>query len=515
MNKGISIIFYIVLYMSVISTFIALSIMMIRWVVGRRVPAFFNYALWSILLVRLIVPMTFASESSIFNYLPTTNKIQVVYSNISKSEEVKEISDIKEDVKKQESHININAVSNIWIIVTAGLFIAFTTNYILSMNKFREGILYKSYEVDSIIKSLTRMNIRVYTVEWVDTPMVCGILKPKIIVPTHITQEKNKDILKAVILHELVHIKRRDNIIKLISIFTACVHWFNPVVWRALVLSHIDMEKACDEKVMQITAGKFKKKYAESLLSFAIDKSNITNTATVSFGESNIKKRIDGVLKYNKTKLTVKIITITMFVCATLLLITDESKSIVQANLNTLKDERQESWVNLNDISPFVEQAILASQDQNFYYHNGIDLIAIVRASVNSLTLKNEIQGASTVTMQLIKNVCEYNKINVLEKKRTQIYSAINLEKNFSKEEIIEAYINVTYYGRDIRGLKNAAQYYFNKSPLELTKEESAKLIAILDNPKEYDILSEKENNGSKAKLIISKINKMNKDIGD
>lgn len=68
MNKGISIIFYIVLYMSVISTFIALSIMMIRWIVGRRVPAFFNYALWSILLVRLIVPMTFASESSIFNY---------------------------------------------------------------------------------------------------------------------------------------------------------------------------------------------------------------------------------------------------------------------------------------------------------------------------------------------------------------------------------------------------------------------------------------------------------------
>lgn len=316
-------------------------------------------------------------------------------------------------------------------------------------------------------------------------------------------------------MHELVHIKRRDNIIKLISIFTACVHWFNPVVWRALVLSHIDMEKACDEKVMQITGGKFKKKYAESLLSFAIDKSNITNTATVSFGESNIKKRIDGVLKYNKTKLTVKIITITMFVCATLLLIADESKSIVKVNLNTLKDERQESWVNLNDISPFVEQAILASQDQNFYYHNGIDLIAIARASVNSLTLKNEIQGASTVTMQLIKNVCEYNKINVLEKKRTQIYSAINLEKNFSKEEIIEAYINVTYYGRDIRGLKNAAQYYFNKSPLELTKEESAKLVAILDNPKEYDILSEKENNESKAKLIISKINKMNKDIGD
>ena len=101
--------------------------------------------------------------------------------------------------------------------------------------------------------------------------------------------------------------------------------------------------------------------------------------------------------------------------------------------------------------------------------------------------------------MQLIKNVCEYNKINALEKKHTQIYSAINLEKNFSKEEIIEAYINVTYYGRDIRGLKNAAQYYFNKSPLELTKEESAKLVAILDNPKEYDILSEKENNESQS----------------
>ena len=64
--------------------------------------------------------------------------------------------------------------------------------------------------------------------------------------------------------------------------------------------------------------------------------------------------------------------------------------------------------------------------------------------------------------MQLIKNVCDYNNINVLEKKRTQLYSAIQLEKNYSKDEIIEAYLNVIYFGRNIIGIKDASQFYFN-----------------------------------------------------
>lgn len=127
------------------------------------------------------------------------------------------------------------------------------------------------------------------------------------------------------------------------------------------------------------------------------------------------------------------------------------------------------------------------------------------RAGINNLILKKDIKGASTINMQLIKNISEYNEVNVLEKKRTQIYSAIELYKNYSKDEIMESYLNSIYFGRYIIGIKDAAQFYFNKLPLELTKEEGAKLIAVIDNPKEYGIIDQKENNERKANSIINK----------
>ncbi|HLR35695.1 MAG TPA: M56 family metallopeptidase [Tissierellales bacterium] len=510
MNKGISIIFYIVLYMSFLSTFVALLIMLIRLILGKKLSAFFSYSLWSLLLVRLIVPITFASESSMFNYLPSINDMQIIYKNSNKNIQLENYYKLNHDIVSNGTQVDNNLIPIIWIMITIALIIVLSTSYILSINKFKEAIRYNTKETANIIELLNGKNIRIYTVEWIDTPVVCGVFNPKIIIPTYITKDKNKDILKAVLLHEVVHIKRKDNLIKLISIFIACLHWFNPIVWIALVLYHTDMERACDEKVMQITKGKFKKKYAEALLSFTVDKSNIIAASTIAFGESNVKKRIKRVLKYKKTKFIAKSATIVIFFSVLFLTISDSNKNIVQINLKSLEENRQERWIDIDNISPFIIKAVVLSQDQKFYYHNGVDLISIARSSINNLILKKDTQGASTITMQLIKNVCDYNNINVLEKKRTQLYSAIQLEKNYSKDEIIEAYLNVIYFGRNIIGIKDAAQFYFNKTPLELTKEESAKLISILDNPKEYDLVDKKENNERKAKVIIDKINKSN-----
>lgn len=496
--------------MSYISTFVAVLIMLIRWILGKKLPAFFSYILWIILLVRLVTPMTFASECSMFNYLPPMNNIEILYEGSNKNNQQEEDTTVRDESVNKKHRENANLTSRIWMSGAISLIIVFSIGYIFNMNKFREGIIYNSHEINNIIKFLYKKNIKIYTVEWIDTPLVCGIFKPKIIVPTHITKEGNEDILKAVTLHEIVHIKRKDNIIKLLFIFAICIHWFNPVVWIAFVLFNKDMEEACDEKVMGITKGNFKKKYAEALLNFALDKNNITTATILSFGESNIKKRISRILKYKEAKFFTKLITITIFIGAILLTITDGSKNIIEINLNILEKERQENWVDLDHISPLVVQAAIVSQDQDFYYHNGVDLLAIGRSSINSLVLRKDIQGASTITMQLIKNVCEYKNINILEKKRTQIYSAVQLEKNYSKEEIIEAYFNSIYYGRNIRGIKDASQFYFDKTPLELTKGEACKLIAVLDNPKEYDILNEKENNERKANLINSKISKIN-----
>lgn len=505
MSKNIELIFYIVLYMSFISTFVAIAIILIRRIIGSRLPAIFSYILWSLLLFRLLVPISFVSESSIFNYLPVKSKSEIIYNYDNESYESKSIS-IEESYKEESRGLNVSITSSIWITVSILLVSGFTISYLYSMYKFREGIIYKSIEMGEIIMSLTRRNIKIYSIEWIDTPVVIGIFKPRIIVPSYTTKEENKEILKNIVIHEVVHIKRKDNIIKLLSIFTACVHWFNPIVWKCLFLSHVDMEKACDERVINITGGKNKKQYAQSLLSFAIDKRKLGNATTVAFGESNIKVRIKGVLEYKKPKLIVKIIAGGIFISSMLVVSTDASTNIINIDLDTLKDKRKELWIEIDNMSPYVVQAVIASQDQNFDYHNGIDLIAIVRASINTLVLKNKMQGASTITQQLIKNVCDFNEINLLDKKRSQIYSAIKLEQKFKKEEILEAYLNSLYFGRNIRGIEAAAQFYFNKNSIDLSKYEAAKLIAIIDNPKEYDIITKKENNEHRAKQIIKKI---------
>ena len=114
------------------------------------------------------------------------------------------------------------------------------------------------------------------------------------------------------------------------------------------------MERACDEKVMQITKGKFKKKYAEALLSFTVDKSNIIAASTIAFGESNVKKRIKRVLKYKKTKFIAKSATIVIFFSVLFLTISDSNKNIVQINLKSLEENRQERWIDIDNISPFI-----------------------------------------------------------------------------------------------------------------------------------------------------------------
>ena len=112
------------------------------------------------------------------------------------------------DIVSNGTQVDNNLIPIIWIMITIALIIVLSTSYILSINKFKEAIRYNTKETANIIELLNGKNIRIYTVEWIDTPVVCGVFNPKIIIPTYITKDKNKDILKAVLLHEVVHIKR-------------------------------------------------------------------------------------------------------------------------------------------------------------------------------------------------------------------------------------------------------------------------------------------------------------------
>ncbi|OSB12382.1 M56 family metallopeptidase [Paraclostridium bifermentans] len=501
--------FNTIIYMSIASTIVAFIIILTRIVIYRRLPSLISYFLWSILLFRLIVPISFSSEISLFNLYPITIKVQSVDYKISNSEysdnnteNTKETTYRKDKDSKNISYENL---ARVWAMVSVLLIIASVSAYIYTYNKFKEAIVCNELEKDELIKGIIKKEkIKIYKFSNLNTPIVCGIFKPKIIIPNYLLEEKNKKILINVLRHEMVHIRRRDYIIKLIALFITCIYWFNPIIWLSLILLHKDMERSCDEKVIKSSSKDIRREYAQALLTLAIK--NKVNVSVLAFGESNTKKRIKGILRYKKSNFVIKILCIFVFITIAIFVATDASSNTKLINFSELKQQNTKNWVELEDISSYVVEAAVVSQDKDFKNHNGIDATSIIRAAINNMNSTNPKQGGSTITQQLVRNVCEFEKNNFFDNKRNEIFTAIKVDKVYSKNEIMEAYLNCINYGNDIVGIKNASLYYFKKKPSDLTKEESAKLMAIIDNPIMYDPINKKDNNEKKANIILKKI---------
>lgn len=507
------ILFNTVVYMSWISLFVGLFLMIIRWGIGRKLPAIVRYALWMILLFRLIIPGSLSSETSLFNLYPVTVSKQVVNKGFDKYNKEENVIFMNQNTQVNEATKQIkiyDRVALIWGMGVIGLMSLFILTYVYMMNKFREAILCRKVPIDEASANfIKKEKIRIYSLEGLKTPVVCGVFKPRIIIPTCLVNSENEIILKNVIRHEIVHIQRKDYLVKLVALFIACIHWFNPIVWRALILVYRDMEQACDEKVVQGVAEDIRREYAQSLLSFAIQKPEKENIVGVAFGESNTKKRIKGILKYKRPNVKIKLLSCVVFIVSIFLIATDASIQIQSVRLESLKQQKQEMWAELDEVSTNIIEVAIVSQDKNFNKHNGIDITAMIRAGFNNLSSNAPKQGGSTITQQLVRNICDFGSLGGIGKKRSEIYTAIELEKNYSKEEILEAYLNSIAFGNDIIGIKKACSTYFSKQPLEVTREEAAQLMAIVDNPSRYNPISQKENNGLKAQMILEQLNEM------
>ena len=154
---------------------------------------------------------------------------------------------------------------------------------------------------------------------------------------------------------------------------------------------------------------------------------------------------------------------------------------------------KNRSNVSLQEIPSTVVNALIATEDKDFYKHWGVDAIRFIKAQIKNLVslrfTKGE--GASTITMQLSRNLYlghdDKSVFDTITRKIREFISAIQLEKSFTKEEILEFYLNVVYFGRGAYGVASASQVYFGKPPADLTLGEAATLIALLKGPAYYD----------------------------
>lgn len=158
-------------------------------------------------------------------------------------------------------------------------------------------------------------------------------------------------------------------------------------------------------------------------------------------------------------------------------------------------------WVNIEDISDNLKNAVISAEDKNFYHHQGFDYLRIARAMLNNIKNRSLVEGASTISQQYVKNMyLTFDK--TWKRKIEEAFLTLELEVHYSKDEILEGYLNTINYGQGNYGVQNAAHYYFNKDVDNLTLEEACILAAIPRSPENYNPVSNYDKAVYRAKIV-------------
>ena len=177
--------------------------------------------------------------------------------------------------------------------------------------------------------------------------------------------------------------------------------------------------------------------------------------------------------------------------------------------LTSLHGEANREVVTRNKISPELKRAVLASEDSDFYFHHGINPKGVGRAVVTNYTSGGVSQGASTITMQLVKNLF-LNQRREYTRKLAEAVLAIRLEQILSKDDILEMYLNQVYWGHNNYGAQTAAGSYFNKSASELTLGESAMMAGLIQAPEQYSPFINMKKAKSQQEIVLKRMLNLN-----
>jgi penicillin-binding protein 1A len=159
--------------------------------------------------------------------------------------------------------------------------------------------------------------------------------------------------------------------------------------------------------------------------------------------------------------------------------------------------------VNYNDLSPLLREAVVSIEDKNFESHWGVNFFRVIGAAYHDLTSKNRAQGASTLTMQLARNLFLSNE-RTFGRKLEEILLSIQIEHNFTKQQIFTLYANQIYLGHGVYGFEAGSEYYFSKHARDLTLPEAALLAGLPKGPSEYDPVTNPDKAFRRRNMVIN-----------
>lgn len=147
--------------------------------------------------------------------------------------------------------------------------------------------------------------------------------------------------------------------------------------------------------------------------------------------------------------------------------------------------KQRSDYVKIDEISQDFLNGIVAIEDRRFYEHGALDIVSVARATVKNILAGEIVQGGSTITQQLAKNLF-LTQDQTLMRKLKEMFIAYELESVYSKKEILELYVNIIYYGDGYTGINQASKGYFNKAPSELIYQEATLLAGLPQAPSRY-----------------------------
>lgn len=303
-----------ILNMSITASYVILFVIVARLLL-KKAPKIFSYALWLVVLFRLICPFSF---ESIFSLMPVNT--QTVPQNIMYSQTPQIHSGITVIDRVVNNSLPAPAVSasanpmEIWIALGEIV-------WLLGIGVLLAYSIFTAIKLYIRLKPARLVSDNIYEIGGIKTAFVFGIIKPKIYIPTSLSENEKAYIIK----HEETHIKRLDHIIKLLGFLVLCVHWFNPLVWVAFFLMVGDMELSCDESVIKQMGSNIKKEYSTSLLSLSTGR-RVIGGCPIAFGENNTKGRIMNILNYKKPAFWVVIVTVIAVIAVLLGLMSNPQK---------------------------------------------------------------------------------------------------------------------------------------------------------------------------------------------
>lgn len=281
--------FLTILNMSLTGSFVILGICLVRLPL-KKAPKIISYCLWMVAGFRLIFPYSIESILSLIPFKAQTIPPDIALQPIPRIESgILHLNSTVSSILPAATTPNEANPLQIWITVGGLVWIA-------------GAILMIIYGVASFfilkqkMKAAMHLEGNIYEAQNVKSPFVLGVFHPRIYLPADLSVKERKYIL----LHEQIHIKRRDHIVKFVAYFAISLHWFNPLVWVAFLLMGVDMEMSCDERVLKEMGSEIKKDYTLSLLSLAT-KRYFVSSSPLAFGEGGIKERIKNVLNFKKT----------------------------------------------------------------------------------------------------------------------------------------------------------------------------------------------------------------------